>query len=336
LLEGTGATVTVANNGREALEILSNGPLPPPFDVVLMDLQMPEMDGYQATAKLRSDARFSMLPIIAMTAHATNEERQRCLGSGMNDHISKPIDPANLIETVGRFYRPSSETAPPPVTAVPPRAEVQAHTSDELPSFAGLDTRDGLSRVAGNRKLYSKLLRQFSEQQGAVVGQITAALAQGDRALAERLAHTLKGVAGNIGAKAIHSAAGALEKLIREGADGALVESAKGQVTTVLDPLLAQLQAVSSSTASEGPAEAPPPVAASAAECREAAGRLTTLLSEVDAGVADYIEANRSALRPLFAGETWTQFENLVQGYSFAEAQAQLEEALQRLTRETS
>ena len=74
LLEGTGATVTVANNGREAVEILSNGPQPPPFDVVLMDLQMPEMDGYQATAKLRSDARFAALPIIAMTAHATIEE----------------------------------------------------------------------------------------------------------------------------------------------------------------------------------------------------------------------------------------------------------------------
>ncbi|HMF99899.1 MAG TPA: response regulator, partial [Gemmatimonadaceae bacterium] len=105
LLEGTGATVTVANNGREAVEILSNGPQPPQFDVVLMDLQMPEMDGYQATAKLRSDARFASLPIIAMTAHATIEERQRCLASGMNDHISKPIDPSALFETVGRYYR---------------------------------------------------------------------------------------------------------------------------------------------------------------------------------------------------------------------------------------
>ena len=105
LLEGTGATVTVANNGREAVEILSNGPQPPPFDVVLMDLQMPEMDGYQATAKLRSDARFAALPIIAMTAHATIEERQRCLASGMNDHISKPIDPSALFETVARYYR---------------------------------------------------------------------------------------------------------------------------------------------------------------------------------------------------------------------------------------
>src|SRR5512136_1998510 len=106
LLEGAGAAVKVANNGREAVDILSNIPQPPPFDVVLMDLQMPEMDGYQATAKLRADPRFSTLPIIAMTAHATLEERQRCLAAGMNDHISKPIDPGNLFETVGRFYRP--------------------------------------------------------------------------------------------------------------------------------------------------------------------------------------------------------------------------------------
>ena len=96
----------VANNGREAVEMLSGPGQPPPFDVVLMDLQMPEMDGYQATAKLRSDARFAALPIIAMTAHATMEERQRCLAAGMNDHIAKPIDPAALFETVGRFYKP--------------------------------------------------------------------------------------------------------------------------------------------------------------------------------------------------------------------------------------
>ena len=93
--------------GRDSVE----RPAPPPFDVVLMDLQMPEMDGYQATAKLRSDARFATLPIIAMTAHATIEERQRCLAAGMNDHVAKPIDPGNLFETVGRFYKPADVAA---------------------------------------------------------------------------------------------------------------------------------------------------------------------------------------------------------------------------------
>src|SRR4029078_7458783 len=94
LLEAVGAKVDVANHGREAVEKLMQHRDPPPYDIVFMDLQMPEMDGYQATAKIRSESRFSILPIIAMTAHATLEERQRCLNAGMNDHVSKPIDPA--------------------------------------------------------------------------------------------------------------------------------------------------------------------------------------------------------------------------------------------------
>jgi PAS domain S-box-containing protein len=169
LLEGAGATVQVADNGREAVETLANGPQPLPFDMVLMDLQMPEMDGYQATAKIRSDPRFANLPILAMTAHATIEERQRCLAAGMNDHITKPIDPALLFETVGRFYKPATAAAPSnqsaglkeddPGTA----AEKQpAAKSQDLPSVEGLDTKDGLIRVAGNQKLYLKLLRQFA------------------------------------------------------------------------------------------------------------------------------------------------------------------------------
>ncbi|MEI7935328.1 MAG: response regulator [Verrucomicrobiota bacterium] len=120
LLEGVGATVKVANNGRVAVETLSNGPQPPPFDVVLMDLQMPEMDGYQATTRIRADARLSRLPIIAMTAHATMEERQHCLDAGMNDHVSKPIDPARLFAAVGRFYKPATGSALPELPAVPP------------------------------------------------------------------------------------------------------------------------------------------------------------------------------------------------------------------------
>ena len=178
LLEGAGATVTVANNGREAVEMLS-GPGHPPFDVVLMDLQMPEMDGYQATAKLRSDSRLAALPIIAMTAHATVEERQRCLAAGMNDHVAKPIDPAALFEAVGRFYKPA-EGAPAPDQPSGPAPQ------EALPSIAGLDTNDGLSRVGGNRKLYVKILRQFAEQQGPALDQVADALAKGDHALAER------------------------------------------------------------------------------------------------------------------------------------------------------
>jgi two-component system, sensor histidine kinase and response regulator len=337
LLEGVGATVHVANNGREAVETLFNGPQPPPFDVVLMDLQMPEMDGHQATAKIRSDPRFANLPILAMTAHATIEERQRCLAAGMNDHISKPIDPALLFETVGRFYKPATASAPPGPPAVLPlpgredRGEGERSLSvPDLPSFDGLDTKDGLTRVAGNQKLYLKLLRQFAEQQGPSVEQITAALGQGDTALAERLAHTLKGVAGNIGAKPVQAAAGALEKLIRDRAATAETEPAVRQVAAALDPLLAQLRNALPSPKPPTPLpNSPPPT--DPAQTRAAAAQLTKLLSEFDPGAVEFIEANQAALRPLLPGDGWQQFEKLVQGYAFADAQAQLEQALKGL-----
>ncbi len=322
LLEGAGATVTVASNGRIAYETLANGPQPPPFDVVLMDLQMPEMDGYQATAKLRADVRFKNLPIIAMTAHATMEEKQRCLAAGMNEHISKPIDPANLYETVGRFYKPSSLAQSAKVTE-------PAHnlTTDEIPTIDGLDTKDGLARVAGNRKLYLKLLRQFAEQQGSVISEISTALSKGDAALAERLAHTLKGVAGNIGAKPVQTAASQLEKLIREKSTAAAVETAKQQVASALESLIAGLKQVVDVPAPQAPSSTTTaPV--NPARTRETAAQLTKLLAEFDPGAADFIETNRSALQPLFVDGTWMPFEKLVQGYSFAEAQAQLEQAL--------
>ena len=304
LLEGSGAKVKVANNGREAVEILSAGPQPPPFDIVLMDLQMPEMDGYQATARIRADSRLAMLPIVAMTAHATLEERQRCLDAGMNDHVGKPIDPDNLFETVGRFYKPENEVGPV------------------------LDMKDGLSRVAGNQKLYLRLLSQFMEQHGPAVLQIRQAWADHDAALAERLAHSLKGVAGNIGARPVQAAAGDLEKRIRDRANAKDLEAAAQQLASRLDALMIELRTAISGIASEPPAEsglAPP---ADPAQSRAAAGELATLLSDFDPGAADFVEANRSALRLLFRDAEWPEFERLVQDYAFADAQSQLEKAL--------
>jgi nitrogen fixation negative regulator NifL len=325
LLEGAGATVKIANNGREAVDMLSRGPQPPPFDVVLMDLQMPEMDGYQATAKLRSDSRFSNLPIIAMTAHATIEERQRCLAAGMNEHLSKPIEPAMLYETVGRFYKPASlPAAAEPGRGLPPKPGEMEET---MPAIDGLDTKDGLARVGGNRKLYLKLLRQFTEQQGPALGQISGAMSGGDAALAERLAHTLKGVAGNIGAKTVQNAAGTLEKAIRARAAAEELEAAKQQLSAVLEPLLAALQTTVTEPAPQSPAGATVPPA-NPEQSREAVAQMKRLLSEFDPGAADYVDANQSALRPLFSGESWTRFEKLVRDYSFGDALAQLEETV--------
>jgi signal transduction histidine kinase/CheY-like chemotaxis protein/HAMP domain-containing protein len=310
LLESAGATVTVANNGREAVEALSSSGGSMPFDVVLMDLQMPEMDGYQATAKIRADARFANLPIVAMTAHATVEERQRCLNAGMNDHIAKPIDPVGLLETVGRYYR-------------------VAETRAAVASPVALDTKAGLSRVAGNQVLYQKLLRQFIEQQASVAGQITEALDRKDTPLAERLAHTLKGVAGNIGAVQVQSAAGVLEKAIRDGAQVDDVRSATQQVTTTLAPVIAEIRSLLGANLVE-PQKAPDTSSAPVdiAQSREAAAKLRTLLSELDPAAIDWLECNHAALRPVFAVADWPAFEDLVRGYAFADAQERLEQAL--------
>jgi two-component system, sensor histidine kinase and response regulator len=328
LLEGEGATVTVAGNGRHAVQRLFNGPQPPPFDVVLMDLQMPEMDGYQATAKLRSDVRFAALPIIAMTAHATMEERQRCLAAGMNDHIAKPIDPGNLFDTIARFYKPAAIAgaidAPADLVPVVP---AQENPSADLPVVSGIDTADGLARVGGNRKLYAKLLRQFAEEQAATAEQVTEARVQGDVALAERLAHTLRGVAGNIGATQVRLAAGTLEKLIHERADTGEIDAATRQLSAALEPLVEQLQAALTSTASDAP-QASLPTPMDPAQSREAATQLTTLLAELDPGAADFLATHQATLRPLFGDSSWGDFLRLVQGYAFADAHAQLEQAL--------
>jgi signal transduction histidine kinase/DNA-binding response OmpR family regulator len=213
LLQSAGAIVTVANHGGEAVKILTEGHQPPPFDVAFMDLQMPEMDGITATKILRSHPGLRKFPIIAMTAHALVEERERCIDAGMNDHVSKPIDPEVLFATLLRWAKPQRKQTIEP-QATPTR------TADEiaLPEIAGINVTDGLRRVAGNKRLYRDLLMQFATNSDPA-SEIAAALKSGDTRLAERLAHTVKGVAGNIGIMEVHSAAQRLEKAIREGHD---------------------------------------------------------------------------------------------------------------------
>jgi two-component system sensor histidine kinase/response regulator len=330
LLQGAGAEVTIAGNGRQAVELLADGPQPPRFDVVLMDLQMPEMDGFQATARIRADERFRALPIIAMTAHATVEERQRCLAAGMNDHVAKPIDPGVLIGTVAHYCGAAARPARardvgPPPAAPPVQPELRAP----------LDEQDGLRRVGGNQKLYLDLLRQFAGQQGPAVEQLAAALARGDLALAERLAHTLKGVAGNIGAKAVQAAAGALEQLVRARADAAALTRAQQELAGALAPLLARvLELLQPARAATPPPPPPAPAPADPGQARQAAEQLAEqlvgLLLDADPAAADFVAANRTALQPLLPGPACNELEQLVRDYSFAGALARLERA--RLT----
>ncbi|HEU0004426.1 MAG TPA: response regulator, partial [Terriglobia bacterium] len=315
LLEGVGATVAVANDGLEAVGKLLGQPVPPNFDVVLMDLQMPEMDGYQATRKIRSDPRFEKFPIIAMTAHATIEERQKCLEAGMNAHVTKPIDPSSLFETLERFVTPAMKGR-----AVPPQepAPAAAAEADELPVVAGLNTADGLRRVAGNRKLYRKLLRQFSTTEADAAQRIASALAENDRALAERLAHTVKGVAGNIGAPAVQNAAAHLEKAIAASAPAPEIEVCRASLEECLAQLMQGLK-----TTLDG-ADGEPAQAGDPGQVKAAVEQLSRYLAESDAAAIDYFEVAAPHLRILFGAPEFEHFASLIETFAFSEAYEQL------------
>jgi two-component system sensor histidine kinase/response regulator len=192
LLTDAGLHVEVAENGRVACaRILDAGER---YDAILMDVQMPEMDGIEATARIRQDWSADRLPILAMTAHAYETERQRCFDAGMNDHIAKPVNPALLISKLDRWLKPRPSEAIPLVTSstiVTPA--VAATLPDSLPPF---DLDAALVRVNGKRLLLRKLIVDFGDTFAMVIPTLRSHIATGELVEARRLAHTLKGVAG--------------------------------------------------------------------------------------------------------------------------------------------
>jgi two-component system sensor histidine kinase/response regulator len=214
LLKEGGLEVDLAENGREVVSMV----VEKDYDAVLMDMQMPVMDGVTATQEIRKDPRFANLPILAMTANAMESDREKTREAGMNDHIAKPIDPASLFKSLLNFIEPRSAATSD--KAEPAAAPQEPATADAGLDIPGLDVKDGLGRVLGNKELYIRFLRQFVESGDVeAVGAIRFSLAQGERESAKRAAHTLKGMAGTIGASAVQETAGEVETAIRDGVD---------------------------------------------------------------------------------------------------------------------
>ncbi|MFN3076257.1 MAG: PAS domain S-box protein [Alphaproteobacteria bacterium] len=240
LLEAWGMRVEVAENGRDAIQQVTAGG----FDLVLMDVQMPEMDGYQATAILRRDPRFEKLPILAMTARTLAGEREQGLAAGMNDHIAKPIVLRQLAEALRRWL-PWRQ----PETGHPPDRGAPRMPSEPPPSFAVvadvIDLADASVRMGGHWSLFGKLMLHFLNDHGREVEKIRTALVRGDRAGACRLAHTLQGTAGAISARRVAEAAGALEATLLPGVDidVAEVDRLLGALGESMEPLLEVLGA---------------------------------------------------------------------------------------------
>jgi CheY-like chemotaxis protein len=331
LMQAAGVAVDLADNGRIGVDkLLAAGP--GGYDLVFMDLQMPVMDGHQATALIRADARFARLPIIAMTAHAMVEERARCLAEGMDDHITKPIDPALLYRTL-RQWGGAALAARPRAPAGDQRPPVQAVAADgadaarrtapaTLPPLQadGLDSAAGLRRVNGNRPLYASLLRRFCEHQAQAPARIAELLAGGARHEAEIVAHTLKGVAANIGAEGVAAAAGQLEHDLRADAGAAQVQASLAQVGLVLQPLLHQLAQGFASATSARPA----PAAAAPAALRADLQRLGALLEAMDGDTQELLGRLQPDLATLMPADTLATLGAHVDRYDFDEALALL------------
>jgi two-component system sensor histidine kinase/response regulator len=283
LLEAEGVAVQVASDGQQAVDKLLAGEA---CDLILMDLQMPVLDGFGATAKIRAESKFDGLPIVAMTAHAMIEERHKCLEAGMQDHVTKPIDPEALYATLAKWTKAAGGKGSRAAAAAPAAPAAPA----AVPVVEGLDTAGGLRRVAGNARLYLKLLRQYVEGQAGAARAVREALAEGRRGDAERIAHTAKGVSGNIGAGAVQEIAAALEHALAAGGETA---APIARFEAALDDMIARIAAAL-------PGEAPAPAAAAGAadprKLRPVLDKLAALLAEGDAAAADYFAENEPDL----------------------------------------
>ncbi|MDH3354843.1 MAG: response regulator [Chromatiales bacterium] len=203
ILNALGLRVTLAANGVEALEAMEKTQ----FELVLMDLQMPVMDGYEATHKIRENDKFNDIPIVAMTAHAMSEERDKCLAAGMNDHLAKPIEVEKLDAALIRWIKPRDRVISKSVDVL----DIEGGLLDTLP---GIDLKKGLKLVGGNLKLYREILKRFRMSQLNTISDVNKFIQDGNIDDAKRVFHSIVGTAGNIGALKLSHSAAKLEKSI--------------------------------------------------------------------------------------------------------------------------
>ncbi len=209
LLESVGIKVDVADNGRKAVDALKVSS----FDLVLMDLQMPVLGGIDAAKEIRLDKSLNSLPIIAMTANAMKEDIERCRDAGMNGHIAKPIETEQLYRTLLKWIEPKEQYQDS--VHIDSNRKIDVHEEIDIPELPGIDIELGIKRVGGNKKLYLKILNDFKVKYAGVTDEIKSKLDENDFNTAERLAHTIKGLAGNIGAEKLSNAGAELEGSIR-------------------------------------------------------------------------------------------------------------------------
>ncbi|HEY3368748.1 MAG TPA: cache domain-containing protein [Symbiobacteriaceae bacterium] len=318
ILQRVGAKVTVAVNGKVAVEKVQSED----FDLVLMDIQMPEMDGLEATRVIRSIERLKELPIVAMSAHAMSGDRERCLAAGMNDHTPKPIEPERLFETIAMWLSDTAEGGPErDQEAV---GDLEAELPAEIP---GIDLEFGLKRVLGNRKLFKKILREFGTTFDQSAAELEAFLAGNDTAGAAGLVHAIKGTAGNVGATVLKELAVALEAALQDGD--------KTEIAVSFERFKAELASVVAISEMPGMAESPKPTSAPNADMSAMAMAplfltLKQQLEENSFEAGETFETLRQVAGSRFSAEL-KQLDRYINGFDFEKALTELSAVASRL-----
>ena len=304
MLTDAGFVVEMAENGQLALDKIAAAA--EPYDLVLMDMQMPVMDGVTAAQRIRQSVDATQLPIVAMTANAMQQDRERCITAGMQDVVTKPIDPEDLWRALRTWVKPRAFA---PVGAQTPEdsdlGRSPAAFDDAQPRLPegidGLETALGLKRVLGKVPRYIAMLERYVAGQAGTMAALNAALAAGDRDTAIRLAHTTKGVSGNIGAVVVQEQAGQLEQALKIGESFEAAQPRLKALQRCLDPLVAAIAAQlpsQSSTASASIGSGA--VAVDEAALVEVTQRLRQLLSEMDAEAGDWLQRHLALLKTAY------------------------------------
>ena len=312
LLSSHGIEVKLAVNGKDALEKINEES----FDGVLMDCQMPVMDGYEATSKIREDDRFKDLPIIALTANAMESDIKKAFDSGMNDQISKPIRPVDMFNTIAKWISPSKDAN---------KDELFKKSSEdeeiEIPDIDGIDIKKGLVTTDNNKTLYRKLLMRFKENQKDFQREFEGALNSNDVESAKRYAHTLKGVAGSIGAVDVQETAAKLESAFEEGADAQqAINKALPDVVKQLNHVMEALEILEEKSFIESDNEA-----LDKGKLSELLKEIRTLLEDDDTDALEYCSQLRGIKGIAILDKDVNTLIKKIESYAFDEALEVLE-----------
>ena len=305
LLSNSGLRIDIAENGQIAIDKL----MAADYALVLMDMQMPVMDGLTATRIIRRTPALQSVPVIAMTANAMQHDQDACLEAGMNDFVAKPIDPDQLLQVLHRWL---------PAQFALGSASKAPHGSKPLElDIAGFDTEQALRRMLGNKDAYFALLRKFASAQADAAQRISAALDSNDPLAAELIAHTVKGLAGNIGASGVQEYAAALEQSIKGGLEPPIIAAALKVFTTTLEQALATIKNALADQLSES-------VAVESADVRDVqplklaaiCSSLGDLLKNGDTFAADFMNKNHDLLRAALP-DVFNQLRSKVDDFDF-------------------